>query len=341
MKYALLIQGIEEIKERILLDKEILNKLDPQKKLIFKKSAHKSLTIEIYTFWENFCKSLAYQCYNDYKGVLLDKRFLVNFFQFVQEKSYTRQLFLKGIDDNKIDITKDNLCHTNNMNFKELKALFKRIMLEVEEFEKHINGFSGIEQIKNKLQSSQVIPAFDEANPNYSLMGYFEAYLNLIVTNRNIVAHEYQINEIYSLEQLELLVEFIELATGVVFEFCVSQIIKKSELKKINSYKRFYPLKVIKSNAGGSNAIIGIGNVSNLSINREEELFYFDREMKIYRIAKIVKICENRTECNQILPLHQYSLEIQTAATINSRNPNFKIGKLYKNNIEYKYPIVV
>ena len=67
MNYNLILEEIDDIYKIINLNKKILLALEEKEEILFKKSFNKNLTIEIYTFWENFCKELVYDCYSKYK----------------------------------------------------------------------------------------------------------------------------------------------------------------------------------------------------------------------------------------------------------------------------------
>ncbi|MGG0033300.1 HEPN domain-containing protein [Priestia megaterium] len=342
MKYDFFTKELDEISQIITLNKKILNNLSGQEVSLYKKSVHKNLSIAIYTFWENFAKNLIYNCYDNYKKILVDKKFLINFFQHIQEKPFARQLFLKSIDDNKINITIDNLCYSNNLNFKELKSLFKRVMFNADEFGKHVEEFPQFNEVIEELKINAVDPVFEKVKSRYEAIEYLEAYLNLLVENRNTVAHQYQITQIYTLDQFEAILKFIKIVTLIVFEFCGSQLLTKAKERGEIVYKRLLPLKVIKSNSSGQTAIIGIRNISQRAINKTVKLYCYDRSSCIYRILDIIKIVKQEgNECNDILPLETYSLEVQTSATINQRNSRFIVCELNPNSDSYDYQVIV
>lgn len=340
MKYNLLTKELDEIKDIISLNEKILNNLNGVESSLYKKAAHKNITISIYTFWENYCKELIYSYYENYKKIILNKRFLINYFQHVQEKPYTRKLFINSIDENKINITKENLCHSNNLSFEELKSLFKRIMFNIGDFEKHMNDFPKLEDTVNQLQIQGIAPIYKGNKVKYNVADHVEGYLNLIVENRNSVSHQYEIVEIYNSTQFELILEFIRSLTLLIFEYCESQLIKKADIAGEKVYKRLFPIGVIKSNSGGNTAIIGIRNTSKRSLTKDTNLYYFDKQKSVYKILNIVKIVQDGEEKKEVLPLETYSLEVQTNAALKKTNNKFFICDLLPSSNEFEYPFV-
>lgn len=342
MQYSFFTSELEEIKNIIILNEKILETLEGLDKRLFTRSLHKNLTIEIYTFWENFVKNLIYSCYSNYKKILVDKRFIKKFLQQVNEKSYSRNLFLKNIEDNKFNITKDNLCHSNNLNYKELESLFKRVMFDSNEFKKHIEDFPGLREAIECLKNNAIIPTFDDVEIPKDTTGYVEAYLNLVVENRNSVAHQYQITEIYSINQFKYILKFIELLTLVVFEFCSSQLLKLGMSKKEKISNMLYPVQVIRGKSKCKNALLWIRNSCNKSIKKNDIIYFLDKTKNIYRIAKIITIKNKyRENCTEMLPLRDYSIEIDTVASINKRHKFFIACSLRPNSSSYEYSIVV
>ena len=342
MKYDFLMKDIEAISKGISLNKKILISLSGDEVTLFKQSLHKNLTLEIYTFWENFAKNLIYECYLNYKKILVDKKFMISFFKNIQEKSYARQLFLKGIDDNKFNITMDNLCFSNNLTYNELKSLLKRVMFDVSEFEKHVNGFPKLDEAIENLKEKEVYPIFENVKSIYKSIEYLEAYLDLLVGNRNSVAHQYQLTEIYNINQFEAILNFIGVVTLLIFEFCGSQLLKKGKSKNEVVYNRLFPVRVIRGNNKDTNAIVWIRNISRKIINKDLKLYCFDENNNIYRIVDIVKICnKEKKECIEILPLEDYTIELITSCKIKSNNKNFVICELDQNCDSYDYNIIV
>ena len=292
MEYSLYESELQNIQDIIDLNRKIQGTLKGKELRVFKNTLHKNLVIEIYTFWENFSKSIIYDCYFNYKKLLVDKRFLVNFFKNVNEKSYVRQLFLKNIEENKLNITIENLCYSNNLTFKELESLFKRVMFDVNDFYKHIDGFPELQETIKSLQDSSIEPVFEEVKSRYDTREYVEAYLDLLVNNRNSVAHQYKITEIYSLEQFQDIFNFIKIMVLVVVEFVTSQLLKKGLIKKEIVSNLLHPVKVIRSNSNNKSAILWVRNSSCKSINKNEKFYYYDRAKKIYRMANILTVLD-------------------------------------------------
>ncbi len=341
MNYNLILEEIDDIYKIINLNKKILLALEEKEEILFKKSFNKNLTIEIYTFWENFCKELVYDCYSKYKKIIIDKDFLVGYFEHVQEKSFIRRLFLESIDDNKIDIKKEILCASNKLNFKQLNELFQRIRFSCNDFKKHVNDFKKLDRAIIRLKEECIFPKFKEIKSSPSTLEYLEAYLDLIVENRNKVAHQYNIDEIYTLEQFEVILDFIKIVVFIVFEFCVSQIIKKSKDKQEVISKRIFPLCVIRSNSAEKTAIIGIRNNTRKVINKDTQLYFYDKSKNIYRMTNILKIVEDGKECYEMLPINSYSVEIDTHAAVKTKNNRFEIHKIIHNYNPFEYKVVV
>lgn len=344
MNYDFFIKDLDEISQIISLDKKLMKKLTGSDIPLFKQSLHKSLTIALYTFWENFCKKLIYDCYTRYKKILVDKDFLINYFENIQEKSYTRQLFLKSIEDNKFHIKIDNLCYSNNLSFNELKSLFKRLLFDTNEFAKHVDRFSKLDIAILELRNNAIIPEFKEIKSTHDTIECFEAYINLLVENRNKVAHQYIIDEIYTLEQFESILNFIRVATLLVFEFCTSQILKKAQLKGEKIHKRIFPLCIIKSNSCNKTGIVGIRNTTKRIIKQNSNLYWYDKEKEIFRILHIIKIVRNGITSSEILPLDACSIEVDTNASIKNtrkKTKQFIIYDLTETCDSYEYQVMI
>lgn len=341
MRYESLTKELDEISKVIHLNNSILEGIMGEDKLIFKKSVHKNLIIEIYTFWENYVKKIMYNCYENYKKIIVDREFIVNYIQQVQEKSYTRQLFLASLDENKLNITIENLCYSNNLNYKELNSLFKRLLFKVDDFNKHIDKHPALDRVINELKLSGIDPVFKIVKSRYETSEYVEAYLNLLVENRNIVAHQYELTDIYNLAQFEKIRDFVKELADILYEYCGSQLIKKAKQKSECIYKRFLPIKVIKGNSAGKTAIIGIRNISLRKIGKDSKLYCYDKNKDIYRTLSIINLKKENKECNEILPLESYSMEVYTNTSLNNKYKNFIIYDLDKRCDDYTYSIIV
>ncbi|EOU2110112.1 hypothetical protein C0L82_12830, partial [Clostridium perfringens] len=276
------------------------------------------------------------------KKILVDKRFLVNFFKNVNEKSYVRQLFLKNIEENKFNITMENLCYSNNLNFKELESLFKRIMFDINDFYKHIDGFPGLDNSIQDLRSNSVEAEFEEVKGRYETKEYVEAYLNLLVNKRNSVAHQYEITEIYSIEQFETILNFMKRIVMLVIEFCTSQLLKKGLTRKEKVSDILYPVKVFKSNSNNNNGIMWIRNSSNRPMKKDDKFYWLDKSKRIYRMAHVVRILDNnRLECEELIPFKDYTVEIKTVSSIKNTYKSFILCKLKSQCNPYEYNITV
>ncbi|EIW6614231.1 hypothetical protein MF669_001726 [Clostridium perfringens] len=334
-------ESLNEIKNLIGLNRKIIKNLKKEELILFKKTAHKNLTIEIYTYWENITKRLIYNYYLNYKKILVDKKFMIKFFQHVNEKAYVRQLFLKSIEDNKLNITMENLCHSNNMTFKELEDLFKRLTFDISDLKKHINNFKGLKESIDLLKDNAIEPVFEEIKIKPDLNDYLEGYLKLVVDNRNTVAHQYNIIEIYNMDQFEAILNFIKVLISLVYEFCSSQILKKAINKHEKASCILYPIEVILSNSE-SEAIVSVRNSSNKVICKDERLYYLDRSTNIYRVAEIKGIRNKEgKDCYEMYPFEKYSLKIDTVANINKKHKTFRICKLNSKCDSYEYNISV
>lgn len=342
MEYSLYESELQNIQDIIDLNRKIQGTLKGKELRVFKNTLHKNLVIEIYTFWENFSKSIIYDCYFNYKKLLVDKRFLVNFFKNVNEKSYVRQLFLKNIEENKLNITIENLCYSNNLTFKELESLFKRVMFDVNDFYKHIDGFPELQETIKSLQDSSIEPVFEEVKSRYDTREYVEAYLDLLVNNRNSVAHQYKITEIYSLEQFQDIFNFIKIMVLVVVEFVTSQLLKKGLIKKEIVSNLLHPVKVIRSNSNNKSAILWVRNSSCKSINKNEKFYYYDRAKKIYRMANILTVLDkDKNDCDYMIPYEDYSIEVKTISPIKNTYKSFILCRLKSQCKDFQYKIIV
>lgn len=340
MKYDNFINALNEIPSIITLDKYLLSKLNGESRSLFKKSNHKNLVIDIYTCWENYTKLLLFHCYENYKKVIVDKDFLLAYFQRINEKSYTKKLFSESIEENKITINQENLCYSNNLNWNEMLDLFNRLGFNKEDFIKHLNNNIKLEEAINDLKE-YVQPISEDRAHISSNLELTKSYLNMVVDFRNSVAHQYEINEILNLSQLDKIYKFIKTLSEIVFEYCVSQIIKKSESKSISIIEKLLPISIIRGNSSGTTAIIAIKNTSLNKYTKDSMFFCYDTTSQIYRILKIKEIRYLDKKNDYIEHDKEYSIEVETHSKLSNKNHNFVICSINERCEDFMYSIVI
>ncbi len=349
MKYEITRIELSDLKKTLDLNEKIYNLIEGKDKADYKVIKHKSAIIEIYTFWENFIKQLVYDCYYEYKNLIVDERFLINYFRNIHEKSHTRDIFKNNFDNGKIEISKESLCFSNNMSFKEMKNIFKRIGFNVEDILKHLSDNPDLQTTINNLNNIGVIPVVEDEEGNDGTERHtkrntnlFESYINLLVEDRNAVAHQRDIQIVYNSCQLNELYNFVKVICEAVYEYSFSQLIIKSKQKRkpASISNTFYPIAVYSENTGSNNSIIGIRNMSSHTISKDSEFYCFDDEKKLYRTLKIMECRhDGKTLSNFLNPYQDYSIKVKTLAPIRKQRPIFFISTA--KNIEYDFEYLI
>ncbi|MED4018037.1 HEPN domain-containing protein [Sutcliffiella cohnii] len=357
MRYQQLENDFKSITSIFELEEQILNNLSPENKAMYKKMVHKNIVIEVYTLWESFVKSLVYDCYKDYKKFIMGEKFFKQYFKSVQENSFVRKKFLKSISDDGLEITIETLCHSNNLNEKVLRELFTRITFNIGDLFKHINTSKGLNNKIESLRNSSIPPVYhkeediDEGNEaqltdDPQVDRYIDTvfgYLNTLIELRNQVAHSYIITEIYDIDALKILAEFIYELCFVLLEYCGSQIIKKSIDFGEPIIKRLYPMKVFM-NTSKCRAILGINNLSNKPLNKGDTLYLFNVGEGIYKIATIRGIQGGGKIIDELLPYHTGALEIWTEGVIRKEHNTFYLYDIVapkSSETDYKYSLLI
>lgn len=342
MNYNHLITQSEKLEELFLMERKIFNLLSSDDALKYRRIIHKNLVIEIYTFWENFAKELIFHFYKKYKKVIVNTMFIKRYLKSVQANSHIRNVFLGNITDDGFNITIDSLCHSNNLSYSVLTELYKKICFDLDDFSIHVKESIELDTAISELKSNSVDPIFDEEKPPYSKLNYVKGYLEVLVRSRNIVAHQYQVTEIFKIDQLQSISKFVVALCSVMIEYCSSQVIKKSIEKEESISKRMFPKAIFRSNTQGGTALLWIRSYSKTAIHKESDLFAYDKSTGIYKKVEIRQIMDNHQKvCDQILPYVDYSIEVSTECKIRKRHQTFNVCALQENIPEYSYSISI
>ncbi|PGR23031.1 hypothetical protein COC52_24880 [Priestia megaterium] len=343
MHYNNLMIESKNLQDLFTMEEKIINLLPQDDARKYRRIIHKNLVIEIYTFWENFVKELIFECYKKYKKVIVNTQFIKRYFKSIQDNSYIRKVFLGNITDEGFNITIESLCHSNNLNYDVLTDLYSKLCFDKNDFAIHLNENTSLSCTINDLKGNFVEPIFDETTkPPYNKIQNIKGYLQVLVASRNTVAHQYQVSEIFTLNQLQSIFNFIVALCEVIIEYCSSQILKKSAEMKENISKRVFPKLIIRSNSKERTAILWIRSYSKKIVPKNKALFCYDKNSGIYRKASIVQIKnKDQQDCTEILPYEDYSIEINTDSMIRQRHKAFNICILEDEIPEYTHSISI
>ncbi|MCA0386251.1 MAG: hypothetical protein LCH34_11700 [Firmicutes bacterium] len=330
----------EDLYESIQLKRKILSTLSGRDLTIFKKMTHRNLVLSIYTSWDNVIKRSVYDSFVNYKEIIVDASFIKKYFKSVNEKRYVYADFISNISDNQFLITLENLCFSNNLNSKELFELLKRMKFDVNALRVHILKDYRVASAINNLKESGVALIFKGTERPQNIFEYFIAYLDLLIESRNSIAHKYEDDYHFNIDQLDYYLKFIICSTITINEYIQSQVLIKAQEKKVRISNRFYPLKVIRSSDANGRSIIGIRNISSKVFSKDTILYCYDKTENIYREVKIAKIMKNSKEVQEILPYEDYSLEVYCQVKIKSE-VKFKICAIRSTSLLFNYQIIV
>ena len=330
----------EDLYESIQLKRKILGSLAGRDLTIFKKMTHRNLVLSIYTSWDNVIKRTVYDSFLNYKEIIVDANFIKKYFKSVSEKRYVYADFINNISENQFSITLENLCFSNNLNSKELFELLKRMKFDINALGTHISKDYRITHAITNLKNSGVALIIKGTERPQNTFDYFIAYLDLLIESRNSIAHKYDDDYHFNIDQLDYYLKFIICSTITINEFIQSQVLIKAKEKKIRVSSIFYPIKVIRSSDTNGRSIIGIRNISNKVFTKNSKLYCFDKADNIYRELKVTKIMKDRDETLEILPYEDYSLEVLSLVKI-KKDANFKICALKDTSLPFNYQIIV
>ncbi len=219
-----------------------------------------------YSLWETFCKDLAYKYYNRIKPQLMEKGELVHKLKLNELPGYIVE---EGIIlENRIsyELKKDFVTYTSkNIGFEELKRLFSRFDVNVED-----------------LQGNQVIRKYLEDNSFYfGIEDFSRDYLKTAMKNltdeRNMVSHFSSIDEYQELKNIIAWADFCKLLarelTGIICRLLIEYI--DISPKQLGKFVKFLKNK----------QILCIDILSGISVNFSS-IIYTKRNGKIINIYK-------------------------------------------------------
>lgn len=357
MEYAELKQEFNNIRDLIDLEKLIVEQLDGNNRLRYREVIHKTLVIELYTFWENFVKNLVYDVYADYKNLVVNEEFIKRYFKNINENAYLRKKFLDNIQDDKINVTVETLCHSNNLTEKVLKDLFMRINFDPNELDLHLKNAESLREALEKLNESSIqkierstLTSLEDGehvsqdlNISSRQVHNCYDYLNTLVQLRNDVAHNFHVDEIYVLDDFEKFADFMFELCMIILEFSKSQIIKKIIDKTDNSIsvlRRLYPKEIFKQTDNGT-CIVGVNNFGNKIITLETIMYLYSPSLKIFRIAIVKNIQQHRSNVLEALPYQQVGLELKTNMNLIRSKPHFHLFHFNELKVEYDYTLTI
>lgn len=352
MNYTNLKQQFSEIYSLLELEKSIFSKLNGLDKLRYREVIHKTMVIELYTFWENFVKELIYDTYLTHKKMIVDEEFIKKYFKNINENNYLRNKFLENISEDKITITIDTLCHSNNLDEKVLRDLFKRINFDTNDLDKHLKSADLIKTSLISLQDSSIkkiekntqfeIRVDDVQSDNgRHLRGIYD-YIHTLVQLRNNVSHNFKVDEIYSIEDFEILSGFLYEVSFSILEFTKSQSIKKmisfhpTETKIL---RQVYPRKIFRRTKDGF-CIVGINNFGNKIIEKDSVLYFYSSSLDIYQMAVVLEIKKNDDFVKEGLPYEEMGLKLKTNMNLN-RKDSFNLYHCNEVTSEYSYVLTI
>ncbi|MDR7696298.1 MAE_28990/MAE_18760 family HEPN-like nuclease [Lactococcus lactis] len=324
-----LISQISKVKTNIEFNQRIFENLSSKEKQEYKKILHKNNLLEIYTFWENIIKDIIFSTFQEYKTSILNSKVLSNYIIDVHNKRYLRDAFHQElVEKNSIKISKDMLCASNNLTFEEIKKILKKIEFNLENLSEFINSDNRIIESMEELKKNDIIPLnSSDTDIVKNNKDTCFAYVNLIVEERNKIAHGSASDEIYNSEKFLLIYDFIY---NLVRCFNNYLIYCTTGLPKTN-FRNLYIVEVIRSNNSDTNAILCIKNLSGHIISKNTTLYIcIDNILKPAYIKEIRT--EDKVKTNEdIQPFTSYSIEVYTEIPIR-KNSVAKKKLYYKAN---------
>lgn len=211
-----LVNNINEL-ENLINKKNIKKEIKP----LLKEMRSRDSIIQLYTFLETSVKEVIYQCYQNYKSIIVDEEFLKKFLMSILEKGYVRENLAQKIEGLSIRIEKDVLTSSNNMKFSIISNQFLRYNFDIKRFSKLLEENSKLKEIVKNLNDIQVVP-IKSSNDNFRI----GEYLDYIVVLRNEISHSsasIQLNR----EQLEKYCEFLKEFLIVIEKFIINELRRK------------------------------------------------------------------------------------------------------------------
>ncbi len=231
-----------------------------------------------YSLWETFCKDVVFEYYQRIKEQLHEKGDLVRKLKLNELPGYIVE---QGtITDNRIsyEIKKEYITYTSkNIGFDELKKLYSRFDVDVEE-----------------LQSNKVIRAFLEENSFYfGIEDFTKAYLKTAMENltdeRNVVSHYSSIDEYKDLTIIVKWVQFCQITARELISQIIRLLIEKTDIKhrRLGSFVMFI-----------KNGPILCVDVSTGAFADEKSIIYTKKNNKIKNVyrPKSFKVDEKDVE---------------------------------------------
>jgi len=184
-----------------------------------------------YSLWETFCKDIVFEYYKRIKNQLLNRGELVQRLKLNELPGYIVE---QGtIADNRIsyEITKEYITYTSkNIGFEELKTLFMRFDVKVEE-----------------LKSNQVIRDFLVDNGFYFDVedfknDYLKIAMKKLTDERNVVSHYSSIDEYKELTIIISWIKFYQIIAQELTSLIIRNLIEETDTnpQKLGSFVKYF-----------------------------------------------------------------------------------------------------
>lgn len=279
---------IEDIKRSCDRFNELCNKprLSSDFSMFLRTKSQHSFIIDLYTFWEREIKRLLKDYIMKYQNIIVNDEFIKSYIKkSIQSNRYQRDSFIDNISTSEFSINLDILLHSNNLKYTELISLIKLIHpsnqdISFSEFcNKSIIFKKQVDDIKNLNIPKENGSAID-----------IEAFINLIVEDRNSLSHSGHIVNAYSHEQQLALIDFFYTIYGLVDEY-LFYLMHKDSLRQPEIHLH----KIYRENQYNETAII---KVDFRNFSKGETFIIRNSENNIFYRVKIVKIKnENKKTC--------------------------------------------
>ncbi|GEM_PF-3849309 len=209
-----------EIFEKLIVDND-----DNDGILAFlREKATKSFIIDIYTFWESYTKELIFEILKKNSLLIVSEEFISKYTNDIfSENSKIKEIYsksaLKSFREKKLYITKEIVCSSNNLNYKALFNMLNKIFPDLKDEELLNYLLSGIKLGKCIEKLKEVGVEKEESTSDIS------GYLQLLVSERNAIAHSHEFDLSFNFEQRLALVCFIEELSIALSNFITSKLI--------------------------------------------------------------------------------------------------------------------
>lgn len=317
MKSKFFKNEFEEIKKILKLNNKLLDNIDDALIPLYLKSVQKTTILSLYTTWESIIKEVLFQGYKKYKTLVLTEEMLKDSVAKSLSKRYLKDNFFENLLEKKIEITKENLCSSNNLKRSELIELLKINGYKYQEIIEYFNDLEFLRSYLDNCQEKGLFPIYNEKRPS-DIFEKIIGYIDLLVEERNKISHVYEIDTRLSIEQLEVIIEIVEETIKIILDFISVELLKKSfDSDELKIYESLNLLKIYTENRplSDKNFVFALENISSKKLKQSDILYFFNEED---RKCFPVQMREIKNEAKELIE------EIEVGAKVSIKGEAYK-----------------